>query len=107
MVNNRLEILVVPIDIAVNLAESIVCSADAIDWPLGMLGSLELLGNFHILWHAVAKQTVVLLLHLSVTAPFKNTHKHQLVNPEKMFRMLEKLRKNKNPYYKFYDDYKQ
>ena len=36
---------------------------------------------------------------------FKNTHKHQLVNPEKMFRMLEKLRKNKNPYYKFYDDY--
>ena len=33
---------------------------------------------------------------------FKNTHKHQLVNPEKMFRMLEKLRKNKNPYYKFY-----
>ena len=36
---------------------------------------------------------------------FKNTHKHQLVNPDKMFRMLNKLKKSNNPYYKFYDDY--
>ena len=38
-------------------------------------------------------------------AEYKNTHKHQLINPEKLFRMLEKLTKNKNPHYKFYDDY--
>ena len=36
---------------------------------------------------------------------YKNTHKHQLVNPEKLFRMLDKLKKSKNPHYKFYDDY--
>ena len=28
---------------------------------------------------------------------YKNTHKHQLVNPDKLFRMLEKLKKNKIP----------
>ena len=36
---------------------------------------------------------------------YKNTHKHQLVDPEKLFRMLSKLKKSKNPHYKFYDDY--
>ena len=36
---------------------------------------------------------------------YKNTHKHQLVNPEKLFRMLAKLKKSKNPHYRFYDDY--
>ena len=36
---------------------------------------------------------------------YKNTHKHQLVNPNKLFKMLEKLKKNKNPYYQFYDTY--
>ena len=36
---------------------------------------------------------------------YKNTHKHQLVNPDKLFRMLEKLKKNKNPYYQFYDSF--
>ena len=36
---------------------------------------------------------------------YANSHKHQLVNPEKMFRMLDKLKKNKNPHYRFYDDY--
>ena len=37
---------------------------------------------------------------------YKNTHKHQLVDPEKLFKTLEKLQKYKNPHYKFYDDYK-
>ena len=32
---------------------------------------------------------------------FKNIHKHQLVNPEKIFKMLNKLKTDRNPYYKF------
>ena len=36
---------------------------------------------------------------------YKNTHKHQLVNPEKLFRMLKKLKNSGNPHYQFYDDY--
>ena len=36
---------------------------------------------------------------------YKNTHKHQLIDPEKLFKVLEKLKKSKNPHYKFYDDY--
>ena len=35
---------------------------------------------------------------------YKNTHKHQLINPDKLIRMLDKLKKNKNPHYKFYED---
>ena len=36
---------------------------------------------------------------------YKNTHSHQLINPDKLFAMLEKLKRNKNPYYQFYEDY--
>ena len=36
---------------------------------------------------------------------YKNTHQHQLINPEKLFKMLDKLKRCKNPYYQFYDDY--
>ena len=36
---------------------------------------------------------------------FKNCHKAQLVEPSKIFSVLEKLKQNKNPYFKFYDDY--
>ena len=36
---------------------------------------------------------------------YKNNHKHQLVNPDKLFKMLDKLKRYKNPYYQFYDDY--
>ena len=36
---------------------------------------------------------------------YKNTHKNQLINPEKMFRMLDKLKRYKNPHYQFYDDF--
>ena len=35
---------------------------------------------------------------------FKNSHKHQLIDPEKLFRMLDKLKSSKNPYYQFFDD---
>ena len=28
-----------------------------------------------------------------------------MINPDKLFRMLDKLRRSKNPHYKFYDEY--
>ena len=36
---------------------------------------------------------------------YKNSHQQQLINSEKLFRMLEKLKLNKNPHYQFYDDF--
>ena len=38
---------------------------------------------------------------------YKNSHKEQLIDSEKLFRMLEKLKKSGNKYYQFYDDYTQ
>ena len=38
-------------------------------------------------------------------AEYKNTHKCQLINPDKLFRILEKLKRCNNPHYQFYDDY--
>ena len=35
---------------------------------------------------------------------YKNTHKRQLVNPEKIWRMLNNMKKAGNPYYQFYED---
>ena len=36
---------------------------------------------------------------------YKNSHQHQLIDPDKIFRMLEKLKSHRNPHYQFYDDY--
>ena len=36
---------------------------------------------------------------------YKNTHISQLINPKKIFKMLDKLKEKKNPHYKFYEDY--
>ena len=36
---------------------------------------------------------------------YVNTHKHQLIDPSKLFRMLSKLKQKGNPHYQFYDDY--
>ena len=36
---------------------------------------------------------------------YKSNHKQQLIDPLKLFKMLDKLKENKNPYYQFYDDY--
>ena len=36
---------------------------------------------------------------------YKNIHKHQLVDPKKIIRMLDLLKKSGNPYYQFHDDY--
>ena len=38
---------------------------------------------------------------------YKNSHKHQLIDPSKLFKMLDKLKRCGNTYYKFYDDYNQ
>ena len=36
---------------------------------------------------------------------YKNSHKNQLIDPQKLFRMLNKLKARGNKYYQFYDDY--
>ena len=36
---------------------------------------------------------------------YKNSHKSQLINPKRCFKMLELLKKSGNRYYQFYDDY--
>ena len=36
---------------------------------------------------------------------YQNSHKKQLINPRKCFKMLELLKRRGNPYYQFYDDY--
>ena len=36
---------------------------------------------------------------------YKNTHKNQLVNPEKILRMLNLLKRSGNPYYKVHDEF--
>ena len=38
---------------------------------------------------------------------YKNSHKKQLIDPNKLFKMFEKLKKNGNKYYQFYDDFNQ
>ena len=38
---------------------------------------------------------------------YKNSHKNQLIDPNKLFKMLEKLKRTGNKYYQFYDDYNQ
>ena len=36
---------------------------------------------------------------------YENTHKSQLIDPKKIFDVLEKLKNHKNPHYQFYEDY--
>ena len=36
---------------------------------------------------------------------YKNAHAQQLINPQKCFKMLELLKRSRNPYYQFYDDF--
>ena len=36
---------------------------------------------------------------------YKNSHKQQLVDPQKLFRILDKLKRKRNKYYQFFDDY--
>ena len=36
---------------------------------------------------------------------YKNSHKHQLIDPSKLFKMLDKLKTYGNKYYQFYEDY--
>ena len=36
---------------------------------------------------------------------YKNSHIKQLIDPTKCYKMLELLKKKRNPYYQFYDDF--
>ena len=36
---------------------------------------------------------------------YKNSHKQQLIDPQKLFRMLDKLKRKRNKHYQFFDDY--
>ena len=36
---------------------------------------------------------------------YKNYHRHEYIDPEKIFKALENLRRSGHPYYQFYDDY--
>ena len=38
---------------------------------------------------------------------YKNSHKQQLVNPQKLFKMLNKLKESGNKYYQFFDDFQE
>ena len=51
------------------------------------------------------KDAGLISINLKRKKDFKNTHISQLINPDKIFRMLDKLKQSKNPHYQFYDDY--
>ena len=50
-------------------------------------------------------QAGLLEVKLKRKLEYKNTHKRQLVNPEKIIRMLNLLKKSGNPYYPVHDDF--
>ena len=51
------------------------------------------------------KDAGLISIHLKRKKDYKNTHISQLIDPEKIFKMLNKLKESKNPHYQFYDDY--
>ena len=51
------------------------------------------------------KEAGLVAVSLKRKKEFKNSHKSQLINTERMFRVLNKLKENDHPYYKFYDDH--
>ena len=51
------------------------------------------------------KEAGLVAVSLKRKKEFKNSHKSQLINTERMFRVLKKLKENNHPYYKFYDDH--
>ena len=51
------------------------------------------------------KEAGLIAVSLKRKKEFKNSHKSQLINTNRIFRVLSKLKENKHPYYQFYDDY--
>ena len=51
------------------------------------------------------KEAGLIGVELKRKKEYKNTHKQQLINPEKLYKMLDTLKRAGNPYYQFYDDY--
>ena len=50
------------------------------------------------------KEAGLVAVSLKRKKEYKNVHKSQLINTDRMFRVLKKLNENNHPYYKFYDD---
>ena len=51
------------------------------------------------------KEAGLIAVSLKRKKEFKNSHKSQLINTERIFRVLSKLKENNHPYYRFFDDY--
>ena len=51
------------------------------------------------------KEAGLVAVSLKRKKEFKNSHKSQMINTERMFRVLKNLKDNNHPYYKFYDDH--
>ena len=50
------------------------------------------------------KEAGLIAVSLKRKKEFKNSHKSQLINTERLFRVLRKLKDNNHPYYQFFDD---
>ena len=51
------------------------------------------------------KEAGLIQVKLKRKLEYKNVHKHEYIDPQKIFKALELLKKKGHPYYKFYDDY--
>jgi hypothetical protein len=50
-------------------------------------------------------EAVLIEVDLKRKVEYKNAHIKQLIDPEKCFKMLELLKRSRNPHFQFYDDY--
>jgi hypothetical protein len=51
------------------------------------------------------KEAGLIQVKLKRKLEFRNFHKHEYIDPKKIFKTLELLKKRGHPYYQFYDDY--
>ena len=51
------------------------------------------------------RQAGLIPVNLKRKKMYKNSHKTEYIDPDKIFRVLKHLKKCGNPYYKFYDDF--
>ena len=50
------------------------------------------------------KEAGLVQVKLKRRLKYKNHHSHEFISPDKIFKMLEFLKKSRHPYYQFYDD---
>ena len=51
------------------------------------------------------KEAGLIQVRLKRKLKYKNYHRQEYIDPQKIFLVLENLRKSGHPYYQFYDDY--